>query len=452
MIRIGEIVNKEAGIYFEPKDKKGTIRIKPAGSILSVSVGCEGEPAEREIMHLTAAGVMALKKEERYHFELDAGGLISFYGTDILSQVFQGIQLAFYELETYKKEEPISWEAGVTGIGEEALKQAKALLTESTYLTEGISFARNLVNAPANILTPDAMACRVEEFFQGTGVEVLILKEDEIRDLGMEAFLTVGLSGSHMPRLIVLRYQGSPEDEDITAFVGKGVTCDTGGYCLKPASSLPGVKGDNGGAAAVCGALYSVARNRLKKNVTVIIPACENRISRESFIPGDVIYSMAGKSIEIGNTDAEGRLILADAVTYAIQKEKAARIVDIATLTGAVVAMFGFTVAGALASDNDFYQEFEAASRQSGEQYYRLPILEEYKDMIKSDLADIKNTSKDGCGTITAGLFIEAFTEGLPWIHLDIAGTAWVDSPRYAYQSKGATGAGASTLYYLMKQ
>ena len=186
-------------------------------------------------------------------------------------------------------------------------------------------------------------------------------------------------------------------------------------------------------------------------NVTAVIPAVENRLAPDSFIPGDVIGSMSGKTIEVGNTDAEGRLILADAVTYAIEKEGAAKVVDIATLTGAVVQMLGFTTAGLMTNNDSFYEEFQAAAGRCGEQYWRMPDFPEYKKMIESPVADISNVSSDGCGSITAGLFVGAFAGDTPWIHLDIAGTAWVDSPRREYQAKGATGAGVLALYELCK-
>ena len=190
----------------------------------------------------------------------------------------------------------------------------------------------------------------------------------------------------------------------------------------------------------------------MKANVTVVIPSCENRISRESFLPGDVIGSLSGKTIEIGNTDAEGRLILADAITYAIQNERVTKILDIATLTGAVVAMFGFTTAGVMCDDDAWYETFEAAAGHSAEQYWRLPIFKEYKKMVESKIADVRNLSNGGCASITAGMFLKTFASPLPWIHVDIAGTAWVDSPIWEFQSAGATGAGVTTLYYLGKE
>lgn len=365
----------------------------------------------------------------------------------------EGMWLAQFVPQSWKHEEPkelprLYVNPGASPAGKEAIE---SVFLETTRLAEAVLFARNLVNEPANLLTPESMAARMWQQASACGVQAEVMDEAQIEALGMEAFLTVGSSAAHPPRLIVLRHNGNPQSSQRIALVGKGVTCDTGGYCLKPASSMKGIKGDMAGAAAVCGAILALARQNVKVNAVAVIPAAENRISPGSFIPGDVIGSMAGKSIEIGNTDAEGRLMLADAVTYALQKEGATCVVDIATLTGAVVAMFGFTTAGVLGNHDELYNVFSQAAAQAGEQYWRLPIFPEYKKMIESPIADVSNVSNDGCGTITAGLFIGSFVGETPWLHMDIAGTAWVDTPKWEYQSKGATGAGVTTLYHLCK-
>ena len=377
---------------------------------------------------------------------LDAAALLPILGPAAGAALAQGAELALHEAPTFAAapREPITlWLDGDCAGLDQALQETAAV-------TRSICLARDLVNCPANKLTPADMAAEMTREAEALGIECQVLDENEARALGMEAFLTVGRSALHHPRLIVLRYRGGG-DADPICLVGKGVTCDTGGYCLKAASSMKGIKGDMAGAAAVFGAVLALAANHVPVNVTAVIPSVENRISPDSYIPGDVIGSMSGKTIEVGNTDAEGRLILADAVTYAIRQEHAAKLVDIATLTGAVVGMFGFTTAGYLSNDEAFSEAFRAAYGRSGEQYWPLPTFPEYRKMIESPLADLSNTSSDGCGTITAGLFIGAFAEDKPWIHIDIAGTAWVDSPRFEYQTKGATGAGVTTLYELCK-
>lgn len=282
-------------------------------------------------------------------------------------------------------------------------------------------------------------------------METQVLCGEETRALGMEAYHAVGDSAGHPPRLIVLRYRGGAAGQAPLALVGKAVCFDTGGYSLKTAQGMRTMKCDMAGGAAVAGAMLALAKNHVPVNVTAVIPAVENRISPDSFLPGDVIGSMAGKSIEIGSTDAEGRLILADAITYAITKEGAAKVVDIATLTGAIARMLGGVAAGVMANDDGFYDQLQAAAGRSGEKFWRMPNYPEYKKLIESPLADLYNSSNDGCGAIAAGMFLSAFAGDTPWLHLDIAGTAWNSAHGLEYQGKGATGMGVTTLYELCR-
>lgn len=316
-------------------------------------------------------------------------------------------------------------------------------------LARSIVETRNLVNRPANLLTPERLARELTELMEGLPVQVQIYHRDELAELGLQALLAVGDSSGNPPALIALRYTGAPESAERLGLVGKGVTVDTGGYSLKARDSMEGIKGDMAGAAAVSMAVRALAASGAAVNVTAVIPACENRISRSSALPGDVIGSLSGRTIEILNTDAEGRLILADGLTWAIRQEHCTRLVDVATLTGAIWAMLGYVAAGVMASDDGWYGRLEAAAALSGEKYWRMPAFREYEKLIESDLADVRNTSKDGCGAITAGLFLKGFTEKLPWLHLDIAGTADGKSPQWQHQVSGATGTAVSTLYYL---
>lgn len=328
--------------------------------------------------------------------------------------------------------------------------EVDAALVQGNVLAGRIQFARDLVNEPANRLTPALFAERWRETARDLPVEVEVLEPSRLADLNMAALLAVGESSANPARLIVLRYRGAPESQEILGYIGKGVTVDSGGYCLKPASGMRGIKGDMAGAAAAGSALLALAENRVRANVTVVIPSCENRISNGSLLPGDVIESMAGMTIEVRNTDGEGRLILADAITYAIRREGVTRLVDLATLTGAVCAMFGFSCAGAVSNDDLFYEAFSKAADVAGERYWRLPTFPEYEKLVDSTIADLNNLP-EGCGTIAAALFLKRFVEGRPWIHLDIAGTAWTVPPVWAFQAEGATGASVTTLYQLAK-
>jgi len=323
------------------------------------------------------------------------------------------------------------------------------VLEKAVVLAKNIMQARNLLNRPGNMLTPALFAQQAKVMAEGLPIEVQVYSKEEMEQLGMGAILAVGTSSGNDPCMIVMRYNGDPDSDERLGYVGKGITYDTGGYNLKPGNSLYPMKGDMGGAAAVMAAICAIAANGVKANVTAVIPACENRITPTSFLPGDVITSYSGQTIEIFSTDAEGRLILCDGLTWAIRNEKATRLVDVATLTGAVVVMLGRVATGVMANDDDWYAALEQAGDVAGERYWRMPHFPEYEELIESDYADIRNTTKDGCSSIAAALFLKRFTEDVPWLHLDIAGTADVKSPVWQHQVKGGTGTATATLYHL---
>ncbi len=320
-------------------------------------------------------------------------------------------------------------------------------LEEGKVLAESVMLTRNLINEPANVIYPESLAATITELGGKYGFEVSVYQEKEIEALKMEAFLSVARAAEKRPRLIVMRYMGDPEHpEKIDGLVGKGLTYDTGGLCLKPAGSMLNMKMDMGGAATVTGTICALARMKSKRNVVAVIAACENSIGGNAYRPGDIINSMGGKTIEILNTDAEGRLTLIDAVYYAIHKEKVTEVVDVATLTGAVTVALGNTTTGVLSNRTELYNLLEEASFQAGERVWRLPNFGEYKELYKSEVADLRNGAQ-GAGTITAGMFIEEFVEDTPWMHLDIAGTAFAAKP-YGYYPYGGTGQMVRTLYY----
>jgi leucyl aminopeptidase len=390
-------------------------------------------------------------------FALDISEFLANAGDDCLSDICEGIILGLFTAERHSREPEVIVKLDirlqVDRRSDAELSALSRTLIESTELARSIISARNLVNKPGNLLRPADLAQEIISWFDGCDrVHIELMDYNDLVERGFHALLAVGGSSSFKPMCLVLEYRGNPESPLSTALIGKGVTCDTGGYCLKPASSMTGIKGDMAGAAAVAGAMKALAANNIHTNVSAVIPICENRISSDAMLPGDVIDTFAGIKVEIVNTDAEGRLILADAVAYAASKLKPSRVIDVATLTGAVVNMLGFTIGGAICDDNNLYKQLLGAQELSGEQHWLLPAYREHEVMIESDLADIKNLGDQHCGTITAGLFIRRFTQGVPWLHLDIAGTAWVDKPIFEFQSKGATGAAVSTLYYLCRE
>lgn len=369
----------------------------------------------------------------------------------MVKTITEAVLLATYSFDKYKTgSEETSMDFFISGVPSAKLERAKERLQETMNVIEGVIIARDLVNEPSNVMYPETLAQRAVEIGQEAGLEVEVMDEKQIEALGMKAFLAVGMGSENKPRLIVMRHMGAPEDQEILGLVGKGLTYDTGGYSLKPTDSMKTMQGDMGGSAAVIGAMSAIAKNKVQKNIIAVVAACENAISGGSYKPGDIIDSMAGKTIEVLNTDAEGRLTLADAVTYAIRKEKVTEIIDVATLTGAALVALGTSTTAVVTNNDAFLERLMTAAEKTGEQFWQLPAFEEYKKMNKSDVADLKNIGGRYAGTITAGLFVGEFVEDLPWLHLDIAGTAWVDAAE-SYMPKGGTGAPVRTLYALVQ-
>lgn len=330
---------------------------------------------------------------------------------------------------------------------EEKISEA---LAEISNLLKGVELTRDLVNEPAEAIYPETLANAAKAALEPLGVEVEIKGLEEIKALGMTAFLAVAKGSAREPKLIIMRYRGAGDEVPVIGLVGKGLTYDSGGYALKPAASMATMHTDMGGGGSVIGAMAALAANKVEKNVTAVIAACENLISGEAYKNGDIIYTMAGKTVEVGNTDAEGRLTLADAIYYTATKENADRIIDAATLTGAVIVALGSHYTGAVSNDQAMMEDVLKAGRMGGEKIWQLPADDDYRDMVKGKRADLLNSVKGGAGTITAGLFLENFTAGKKWVHLDIAGTAHNEAVK-GFLPAGATGIPVKTLYFYCK-
>ena len=327
----------------------------------------------------------------------------------------------------------------------------EAAAAEGAIVGEGQNFARSLVNEPGNKLTPTILGQCAAEMAQQVGLAWEVHSTEKLLELKMGAFHAVAQGSAEPPALIVLRY--TPEgvaDGPVLGLVGKGITFDTGGISIKPAENMEKMKYDMAGGAAMLGAMRAIALLKPKVRVIAIICAAENMPSGTAQKPGDVQTAMPiaagkpGKTIEIINTDAEGRLVLADGLTYA-QQLGATHLIDAATLTGAISVALGKTTAGAFSNDEATYAKFEAAVAASGEKFWRLPLGEDFADLIKSDIADIKNTGGRYGGASTAAEFLHAFAEDTPWIHLDIAGVAWVEDSR-PFVAKGPSGVGVRSI------
>jgi leucyl aminopeptidase len=320
---------------------------------------------------------------------------------------------------------------------DEAIRRGRAL-------AEAANFARDLVNEPPNVLTPTELANRASAMAKQFGLECEILDRPQMQELGMGGLLGVAQGSAEPPKFIILRYCGAPNSNKGMALVGKGITFDTGGISIKPASGMDEMKGDMAGAAAVLGAIQAIASLKPAINVTTLVPTTENMPSGTAYRPGDILRIMNGKTIEIVNTDAEGRLILADALSYAV-KEGLSPIIDVATLTGAMVVALGSVMTGVFCNDAQLSEDIIAAGQVAGEKFWPMPLDEEYAEQIKSDIADIKQTGGRMAGSVTAAKILENFVGEASWAHLDIAGTSYVESKK-PYQEKGSTGVAARTL------
>lgn len=369
---------------------------------------------------------------------------------EYLKNCAEAFLLADYSFKKYvtsEKESPSINQIQILSSESESLNSA---LNEINILSESIIVARNLVNEPSNIMTPEKLALSTTELGDKYGFEVEILDESKIKSLKMDAFLAVAGGSANKPKLIVMRYHNNKSENSILGLVGKGLTYDSGGLSIKPTDSMLTMKSDMAGAAAVIGAVTAAARAGLKTNITGVIAACENSISGTSYRPGDIISTMAGKNIEIMNTDAEGRLTLADGINYIIDIEKATSVIDIATLTGAALVALGTSVTAVISNNDDFSNFVMDNSKIACEKTWRLPAYPEHRELIKSDIADLKNTGGKYAGTITAGMFLLEFSKLKPMVHLDIAGTSWNDHDT-PISPKGGTGEGVKTLYYCAK-
>ena len=378
------------------------------------------------------------------HFDLEV--------KDLVGAIAEGFLQSEYAFDKYisEKKDKTNLEKVYIDIEDFKKEEFESTIQEIKNVVDGIFLSRDLINERAINMYPEILANSAKENLEPLHVKVEIFGRKEIEELGMQAFLAVAEGSTKEPKFIVMTYNGDTLSDEKIAFVGKGVTYDSGGYSLKPSESMDTMFCDMGGAGTVIGAMKAIAASKLKKNIVGVVAACENMISGGAYKPGDIIGSMSGKTIEVLNTDAEGRLTLADALYYAATVVKADKIIDLATLTGACVVALGDINTGAISNDDKLMKDIKEASELSGEPIWELPTNEEYGELIKSEVADLKNIGGKGGGTITAGLFLKEFVTEKPWAHLDIAGTAYLDKDM-GYLPKGATGVHVKTLYNIVK-
>jgi leucyl aminopeptidase len=313
-------------------------------------------------------------------------------------------------------------------------------------LAKGVEFTRDLITEPANIIYPASFVAACEEAFAGTGAQITVLGEDDMAELGMGALVGVGLGSERESKLLAIRWNGGAAGDKPTVFVGKGVTFDTGGISLKPGPGMEDMKWDMGGAGAVAGAMLALVTRKAKANIVAVMGLVENMPDGKAQRPGDIVTTMSGQTVEVLNTDAEGRLVLCDAIHWAQEQFDPARIVDLATLTGAMIISLGNEYGGMFANDDTLAAQLTAAGQTSGDKLWRMPLGANYDKLIDSPVADMKNIGPREAGSITAAQFIKRFVkDSTPWAHLDIAGMVWSNKPGHTWD-KGATGYGVRLL------
>ncbi len=390
-------------------------------------------------------------------FAVDLAGLqLRGLDTRELAQALsEGILLAGYRFDRYrteKKEElpPRLKEVVLLAEKQRQAGDAEAGIEVAAAVCRGVILARDLVNEPGNVKSPEYLAEQALSLAREVGCECTVLDRKALEREGLGAMLGVGQGSLREPRLIILEYRGGNGAAQPIALVGKGVVFDSGGISLKPAEKMDEMKMDMAGAAAVMGALAAAALLKLPLNLIGVIPAVENMPSGSAIRPGDILTSLSGKTIEVLNTDAEGRLILADALTY-VKRYEPRVVIDLATLTGACIIALGNHASAILGNHEGLIRQLLRAGEKSGERLWQLPLWEEYAAQIKSDIADVKNTGGRPAGTITAAAFLQKFARDFTWAHIDIAGTAWEDKGR-PYVPKGGTGVGVRLLVQYLRQ
>jgi len=358
-------------------------------------------------------------------------GLLPFIEGSLLSQ---------YKFRLYKREENGKELKSVAVLTEREMEEEAR---RASVLAEAVYFTRNLVNTPANDMTPSMLA-KAAKSLAGEKVSVKVIGKEEAQDLGMGAYLSIAKGSAEPPQFIVVEYKGS--ESRPVVLIGKSITFDSGGISIKPSEGMEKMKYDMAGGAAVLGVIKAASELGLPVHITGVLPAAENLPGGTATRPGDVVRAIEGKTIEIINTDAEGRLALADAIGYARKFLEPQAVIDIATLTGACSVALGNEAIAMMATDDKLAARMERAGERTGERVWRMPLFSEYREYIESDIADLKNTGGKSGGLVTAAYFLKEFAGGTPWVHLDIASTAWTDKDK-SYIPKGASGIGVRLLF-----
>ena len=437
-----------SGKVFEQFATTITDRTWRARRVLLVGGGPSAEYRSELARQVAAAGGISVqnRRAESAAFVLRGPGDV----VEMAQAVAEGLTLAEFNVGMYKTGDTVpprspAWTVVMTDQASDVVHHAKALVDRGRLLAECSNLARELANEPGNTLPPREFARRAAALATGAGVRVEILDEDRIAQLGMGLLLGVARGSSEPPRLLVFRHDPpDPPPGPVLGLVGKGITFDSGGISIKPADGMDRMKDDMAGGAAVACAMRAISLLHAPIRVIGVVPAAENMPGGRAVKPGDILKSAAGKTVEILNTDAEGRLILGDGLWYA-QQLGATHLVDVATLTGAIVVALGKTTSGLFGTPPEWVDHVRRVANRAGDRAWPMPLFPDYRDQLKSEIADFTNTGGRPAGSITAALFLKEFVDSRPWVHLDIAGTAWSEEAR-PYMPKGPSGVAVRTL------
>jgi len=428
--------------------------------IIIVNLGSKNEAEPETLRRAMSIAVKATTKSKLETFTTNIAEMLreetKISDEDLGRALSEGLVLSNYTFEKYLSNKKMSFIKEVSVQWTKKSDKFSKGVKQGTIIANATNFAKDLVNEPSNIVTPETIEKTARAIANSDKrIKITILRKKDLEKKGMNGILAVSSAGKSEPRLIVLKYS-SGKGEKI-ALVGKGVTFDSGGYNLKPEGGIEDMKMDMGGAAAVLGAITSASQLNIKKNIIGVIPTCENLISGKGYKPGDIITMYNKKTVEVLNTDAEGRMILADALHYAEKDLKAKTIIDLATLTGACMVALGYETSGLMGLNNGLNHDLIEASVKSNDRVWPLPMYDDYMHLMDGEVSDLKNIQAPGSagritGAITAGVFLSKFVDKAVWAHIDIAGPAFIPKENF-YNQKGATGAGVRLLsYYFLRK
>ncbi|MFP5502657.1 MAG: leucyl aminopeptidase [Candidatus Sericytochromatia bacterium] len=429
---------------FKGKANQTLVLFAPGASFKRVVLVGLGKPDGQTLEKVRQAagkGTTAAREAGAKQVAVAMIGLEAFDAASAAQATAEGALLSQYQMNDYrtKDREEIKSVEAITFYHPEEQKGFAEGVAVARELHAAITLTRDLVVAPGNVVTPTRMAEEAEKMGKEVGLKVTVLNKPELEKLGFGGLLGVNRGSVEPPKFIIMEWNGGKAGEAPVAVIGKGITFDTGGISIKPSEGMEKMKYDMGGGGATIGIMRAVAALKLPLNVVGLVPATDNMPSGSAIKPGDILKSYGGQTVEVLNTDAEGRLVLMDAIAYAVKDLKAQAIVDMATLTGACVIALGTEAVGVLGNHQELIDQLLAAGEKTGDRGWQLPLWKEYNELLRSDIADMKNIGGREAGTITAACFLSRFAGDTPWVHLDVAGTAWTEKDK-PYRPKGPTG------------